>query len=645
MPIGAFPGAGGGYPGAVARVDSIMTVGQTLLSYVNLSLQNGDLVYVGNETFSGHGSIRAYVRVRIGAGLTPTEGEVWNSTAMTSPQVQYERLGEASAHYLEQVAWIVTNDDTLGAAIIDNDGTVGESNFPVSMREVNRRRAGDTQGIGTAIVIQLPNMTAPARSELLACTLSNWWATDGNGDVTMLGLTAAPAYSGVISAYATRAGNTGYLLSATGLGTALAGIDLPVLITRVDLGKSALVVEVLGANQVRIGQPRAGADALGFTVGTATNFVVGETVILPAAASSTLLPALPIWPFIPGQIPFTSAGFIDFSGFDAESNTMAFGSDSPFLINCLINGLEIKGGNISANLAVVGMRGFVNLDVGSLSIWSCAFGGAPGGAVGRVNVLDATTSFGDLDVTNCSVLVRHGDLVIDSGGTLSTNNVPGAQAACVRADEGGNVFAPVSDWWGSGNGCPLGTLQPGSMFGVSKGLVTVLTSNLVADFVVLDGVVTNYPRATISINNPLGGGVVDAAAPTWTGTINLTVVLVTANGSTTTSFAANPGTLLLLATANQTLGQRFPTSQRWIKRMRINKRIAGGSVPAVFTLVKNGVATTQTLTAAAADPVGTKYVDSAHPIFFADGDDFDVQVTGVSDATPGTSAYSITLEG
>lgn len=88
---------------------------------------------------------------------------------------------------------------------------------------------------------------------------------------------------------------------------------------------------------------------------------------------------------------------------------------------------------------------------------------------------------------------------------------------------------------------------------------------------------------------------------------------------------------------------RYPTSLRLITRLRGCVPLgttAGQSV--TFTLYKNGVATAQTCAIAASQAAGAKAVDLAHPILFADGDDFDVFASGTINANLPISA---TLEG
>ena len=101
----------------------------------------------------------------------------------------------------------------------------------------------------------------------------------------------------------------------------------------------------------------------------------------------------------------------------------------------------------------------------------------------------------------------------------------------------------------------------------------------------------------------------------------------------------------IVPAANQTDPSRYPTSMRVISRLRAcvplgNSAAVGGTT---FTLYKNGVATAMTCNIPASSGAGTKAVDEAHPIVFADGDDFDVRVDSATIAA--ALAVSATLEG
>jgi hypothetical protein len=79
------------------------------------------------------------------------------------------------------------------------------------------------------------------------------------------------------------------------------------------------------------------------------------------------------------------------------------------------------------------------------------------------------------------------------------------------------------------------------------------------------------------------------------------------------------------AAANNAVQLRRATSFRLATRLRVGVSANTSGNAIVVTLYKNGVATAMTVTILAGSVAGTKFVDSAHPILFLDGDDWDVR--------------------
>lgn len=91
------------------------------------------------------------------------------------------------------------------------------------------------------------------------------------------------------------------------------------------------------------------------------------------------------------------------------------------------------------------------------------------------------------------------------------------------------------------------------------------------------------------------------------------------------SYAADTSPVLLVA--NEAVAVRYPTSQCLKMRLRVTVlALSTNTINNTVTLFKNGVATAMTITIPAATAAFTKFVDSAHPIVFADGDDFALQI-------------------
>lgn len=121
-------------------------------------------------------------------------------------------------------------------------------------------------------------------------------------------------------------------------------------------------------------------------------------------------------------------------------------------------------------------------------------------------------------------------------------------------------------------------------------------------------------------------------------------MIVTSNSAPTSGFATDVGIAAVAITGNEATPMRYPTSARLITRLRLAGPVGSGAQPATATLYKNGVATAMTCTLAAGRPTGVNAVDSAHPILFADGDQFDVLIS-VATTSEGNVPFSATIEG
>lgn len=125
-------------------------------------------------------------------------------------------------------------------------------------------------------------------------------------------------------------------------------------------------------------------------------------------------------------------------------------------------------------------------------------------------------------------------------------------------------------------------------------------------------------------------------------------VLVTDAVLTSATFLGDPGFQPLL-NANGTPDAEYPTSLRFISRMRVFAPTGNGATPFVVTLFKRpsggaNAATTQTVTVPALAAVGSNFSDLIHPILYADGDTFSVKVTSAATAE-GNKPMTVTLQG
>lgn len=110
-------------------------------------------------------------------------------------------------------------------------------------------------------------------------------------------------------------------------------------------------------------------------------------------------------------------------------------------------------------------------------------------------------------------------------------------------------------------------------------------------------------------------------------------------GGPVTVFLANA-----IAGSSPGTPMRFPVSAQTKQKLRATLRTNSSAVGGSITLYKNGAATAMTVAIAPGASAFTKYVDAAHPITFADGDDFDVALTINTDAGAGAFQVSVSLE-
>lgn len=157
--------------------------------------------------------------------------------------------------------------------------------------------------------------------------------------------------------------------------------------------------------------------------------------------------------------------------------------------------------------------------------------------------------------------------------------------------------------------------------------VTPTVSGALGDIRLAGGQIITWAQA-------IATGVVDSAGNRIIGTAGVPPMVGSPFGGTLTgaagavfSYYANavPGA------ANNAVALRRPTSQRLALRMRVTSIANTSANITTVTLYKNGVPTTMVCAIPAGAPAGTKIVDSAHPILFADGDDFDLRHDDAAD--------------
>ncbi len=171
------------------------------------------------------------------------------------------------------------------------------------------------------------------------------------------------------------------------------------------------------------------------------------------------------------------------------------------------------------------------------------------------------------------------------------------------------------------------------------GTVPTVTGAL-GDIRVAGGQIISWAQAIATgLVDSAGNRIVGPTPPL--GALKFTGVLFGAVGPVTSGMADGSPSLLV---AND-FPVRYPTSLRLLTRLRVialatSTNLIGNTV----TLFKNGVATIMTVTVPAGTAVGTKFVDSAHPILFADGDDLALVIANAGADVGAVTRIGATLE-
>lgn len=162
------------------------------------------------------------------------------------------------------------------------------------------------------------------------------------------------------------------------------------------------------------------------------------------------------------------------------------------------------------------------------------------------------------------------------------------------------------------------TLSFGSLIVIQA---TPTVTGALGDVRLAGGQIITWAQAIATgITDSQGNRIVGPAGTVPLGALKFSGTLLGGAGATLT-YLVDAG---LGLAANLVVRPTYPTSLRLFTRLRVTP-VTNTAVNAVTaTLYKNGVATAMTVNI----PAGTtaKVVDSAHPILFADGDDFDLRL-------------------
>lgn len=282
---------------------------------------------------------KGYRAIAAGTGNLPTNTAFWvidmERIASAVGTSLWSRIGIPNRDFLAANFWAVGSagdDEAVGW------GTTQVAADAVPLRteaELNRRLVGARYGDPGHATFPIFHILDSVTDHTV---LTNVQTTNGNAFPVMLGKLPTPTFSGIVTAYAAAvpAANTGFLLSATGLG---AGGNLGLMVQNAAGTKTAFIVANPTGNQVRVTEPRS-SDPVAGTQGVRVAFTVGETINV-----YTLL-TIPQYPFGSNGL-FFGVGNLEMQGHIVTGvfDQATLGSSSPFIMNCKFNGIVLQGGS------------------------------------------------------------------------------------------------------------------------------------------------------------------------------------------------------------------------------------------------------------------------------------------------------------
>lgn len=497
---GDFTGSGGGGGGggtstaAIVTLDSIHTVGLRLDAFNTTLYAKGSLAYVGNDTFAGQGSVHRYYTLVYGENLTADGIEVVNSPTFGIDGAQWLSQDTMNQQFLQKNFWAIDpvngNDENTGWGVSQAAAIA----VPLkTMRELNRRMFGYRAGDPTMALTPQFNVLSsiPAADSAIMTNISGY---NGNGQPYFQGLKTQVGGNFIVTAYATAvsAANTGYLLSAVGLGTAVAAViagGARAMIQNAAGTKTAWTLEVIGADQIRVNNP-TNADLVAATVANAV-FVVAETVRI------FTLPVIPNWPFGPSTL-FTGCQDLEIQGGFAANGTFdftLFGNSQPQIFRCLLNGMNISGGGEGFIISCLFAKHQTSLSSCQCVFRSCAIDGVVAFVLdGGVTIFEFA-----LDISGPAAQLRVGQIArvgLNIGTLVSVFNT--TTAAILASPECSFVMALASTGttlYGKGNTGIIVQTTAMSRLRLPKANCTAVTTAVAP----LQVVGVNHPYADIPI--------------------------------------------------------------------------------------------------------------------------------------------------
>lgn len=203
--------------------------------------------------------------------------------------------------------------------------------------------------------------------------------------------------------------------------------------------------------------------------------------------------------------------------------------------------------------------------------------------------------------------------------------------------------------WGTINDVPTRFATFGSVnkegVGSSSGLFTYQANGVAAPVSAAGTAATRYNGTTNQLEYSKNGG----PWTPFTATVGkFTGVLIPSGGGAASTFLGDPGSQPLI-NSNSSSNDEYPTSARVITKLWVCAMSGNGATAYTVTLWRRPsggamAATAMTVTVTAGAAAGQTFVDSAHPITFADGDTFALQAA-IAASGEGPQVLSATLEG
>lgn len=382
--------------------------------------------------------------------------------ASTDTLGQWHRMGITNPFFLQKLFWSVSNS----AGLVENQGwgatQAAADAVPITWEELNRRFAGsNVQGsLAIHVLDDTPTGTKMDLPNLHVGQL---------GTVNLYGTPTQVGSNFTISTYSTAnpATGAGYLVTATGLGSAHVGL----LMQKSDGTTSAIVQSNPATNRLRIGTPASG--------GVLTDFATSQTIKIFS------LTKLPRCPFVSGTGSFVVNGFSELGSGGISDATSA---------RVTYNQCTTKGGELLGNSCVFVTVGFFPdgsslptlLDAREADLRFCS---VRGNGLQLVNNSYAVTEH--VDVEAGVFAIANSKVRVQPGTALSAFN---CSTIPFQVNDQSILEAPTNTGnglYGSNNSNAIASFDKGSR-GVLFTLAQLLAATSAAAPILSDGVGLQY---------------------------------------------------------------------------------------------------------------------------------------------------------